>query len=151
MRSLDLQVDSSWGNKGSEGSVMLQQWKIEQLNDTGTLTYLFFFFFANEMAEKLYSVSGQLFSNVWFQFLHAIPASFLCFLLLTGTMLNLQWCSQWLAIALIHTLILFLETGRCFWDHTPLLWKEQVLSSSSQESPDHPRGRWIPNPAVKAY
>ena len=37
-RSLDLQVDSSWGNKGS---VMLQHWKIEQWDDTGTLTYLF--------------------------------------------------------------------------------------------------------------
>lgn len=147
-RSLDLQVDSSWMmTHRNKGSVMLQQWKIEQWDDTGTLT----FFFANEAAEKLYSVSWQLFSNVWFQFFHAIPASFLCFILLFGTMLNPQWRPHSLAIALIHSLILFLETGRCFWDHPPLLWTEQVLSSSSQKSPDHPRGRWIPNPAIKAY
>lgn len=35
--SLDLQVDLSWGNKGS---VLLQQWKTEPWDDAGTLNYL---------------------------------------------------------------------------------------------------------------
>lgn len=37
LTSLDLQVDSSWGNKGS---VLLQQWKIEPWHDAGTFNYL---------------------------------------------------------------------------------------------------------------
>lgn len=51
----------------------------------------------------------------------------------------------------MHTLVLFLETGRCFWDRTDLLRAEQDVSSSSQEPPDHPGGGWIPHPALQAH
>lgn len=88
--------------------------------------------------------------SVWFWFLHAIPASLLSFIL-TGTRQNPQWQPHSLAMPLIHPLVLFLETGRCFWDHPDLLWAEQDLSSSSQEPPDHPGGGWIPHPAVQAH
>lgn len=84
--------------------------------------------------------------SVWFWFLHAIPASLLSFIL-TGTMQNPQ-CQPH---SLIHALVLFLETGRCFRDHPDLLRAEQDLSSSSQEPPDHPGGGWIPHPAVQAH
>ena len=46
-------------------------------------------YFASEMAEKMYCVSWQLYSDVWLHFLHAVSALFLCCPVLAGIVLNL--------------------------------------------------------------
>lgn len=131
-------MDSSWGNKGS---VLLQQWKIEPWDDAGTLNYLFW---------QMKQLSSFMCRGSFLECLILISLHNPSIIPVLYPHCN-QWAPHTLAMPLIHTLVLFLETGRCFRDHTDLLRAEQDLSSSSQEPPDYSGGRWIPNPAVQAH